>query len=206
MRRMSTSLSRQLSQLRASAPAASALASAAPHSASATSDALFSSGPFLIDRQDDDDLDLNGLRQLARASFARVAEAQPDIQKMRVQLELDELGGEEGEKDDDKNEDEDDGSSWQADLLLLLSPLALKAPAQIVLQWMVTKHKVTNNLRPKFRQWFLNTQDLFIGGAGPRDAWGGAALLPDTLLRLQDLSASGRGRGRRQRRPRRSCG
>ncbi len=134
---MSTSLSRQLQQLRASAPA-STLTSA---SAAASSD-LFSQGPFLIDGHEE--LDLNSLRQHARAAFNRLAESGDAghaalDDRMRRRLQLDEFGDDEDAMDEDED---DDGPSWQADLLLLLSPSSLSAPTQMLLQWLVTRHRV----------------------------------------------------------------
>ena len=120
---MSTSLSRQLSQLRSSAPP----------SASA-SDALFSSGPFLLDSVPHD-LDLDRLRYLSRAAFDSLALDRPALLRARRRMALDEMDAH-VEKEEEEEED------WKSELLLLLSPSALKASTQIVLQWMITKHKV----------------------------------------------------------------
>ena len=80
---MSTSLSRQLSQLRASAPSA-ALQSAAAAGGRGGDD-LFSRGPFLVDlaAAAEDDLDLNGLRRLAAEAFARLAAAAPALEAFK---------------------------------------------------------------------------------------------------------------------------
>ncbi len=55
-------------------------------------------------------------------------------------LSLDEEDAGDGGEEEDEGEDA--APAWQESVLLLLSPLALKAPAQVLLQWMVTRHKV----------------------------------------------------------------
>ncbi len=81
------------------------------------------------------------------ATFSHLTKLFPSFSR----LSLDE-GDKEGASDGGEEEDEgeDAAPAWQESVLLLLSPLALKAPAQVLLQWMVTRHKVGPR-RTRFR-------------------------------------------------------
>ena len=117
---MTTSLSRQLSQLRATS-----------HAISTPTSSVFSSGPFLI--SESDSLDERQLLLLAQDSFQTLTEQCQYLKKFQKDIFDD-------EEADEKMED--DSHPWQEDVLLLLTPHVLSTPGQFLLQYLVSKHKI----------------------------------------------------------------
>ena len=56
--------------------------------------------------------------------------------------------------DDDDEMSGEDGQDWKEDFLLLLTPFALSKPAQLVLQWMLSKHKI-HETHPEILIWAI---------------------------------------------------
>lgn len=128
---MSTSLSRQLEQLRTSSQAASAQ----PSKDGAAS--VASLGPCLLDTQ----LGGEQLTLLAKEALQQLSAKCPVIGSFATVLFRDDP---DDVMPDDYDEDMStaDKKTTVEDLLFLLTPYVLERPAQYVLQYLVTKHKV----------------------------------------------------------------
>jgi hypothetical protein len=128
---MSTSLIRQLSSL---APPST---SVAPISGVSADSALLILDPLKS-------VEIGQIEFAARDAFKQIAEKCSDINKFRALL---------FDKDDDQEEDDKDGAMDGSssspltfdDLLLALSPFLLVTPGQILLQFVVNRHKVHLN-------------------------------------------------------------